>query len=132
LIVAGMTRTPEREKKFAFSARYQFVSELLIVPAKDKTTKGLPDLKGKAISVRKSSSYYETLMNFRDSLGFKIELLPEDLETENILAQMAAGKIAATVADSNIVQLELSYNNNIPWDLLETLWKSVGQCANRP
>ena len=89
------------------------MNELLIVPAKDKTTKGLPDLKGKAISVRKSSSYYETLMNFRDSLGFKIELLPEDLETEDILAQVGAGKIAATVADSDIVQLELTYNNNI-------------------
>ena len=34
LIAAGMTRTPEREKSFAFSAPYQFVSELLIVPAK--------------------------------------------------------------------------------------------------
>jgi membrane-bound lytic murein transglycosylase F len=113
LIAAGMTRTPEREKKFAFSAPYQFVNELLIVPAKDKTTKALSDLKGKVISVRKSSSYYETLMNFRDSLGFKIELLSEDLETEDVLAQVAAGKIVATVADSNIIQLELSYNNNI-------------------
>ena len=45
LIAAGMTRTPEREKNFAFSAPYQFVSELLIVPAKDTTTKGLSDLK---------------------------------------------------------------------------------------
>ena len=113
LIAAGMTRTPEREKKYLFSAPYQFVNELLIVPAKDKTTKGLPDLKGKTISVRKSSSYYETLMNFRDSLGFKIELLPEDIETEDILAQVGAGKIAATVADSDIVQLEMTYNNNI-------------------
>jgi membrane-bound lytic murein transglycosylase F len=127
LIAAGMTRTPEREKKFVFSAPYQFVNELLIVPAKDKTTKGLPDLKGKAISVRKSSSYYETLMNFRDSLGFKIDLLPEDMETEDILAQVAAGKIAATVADSNIVNLELTYNNNIRsvgplGDIMEIGW----------
>ena len=113
LIAAGMTRTPEREKRYAFSAPYQFVSELLIVPAKDKTTKGLNDLKGKTISVRKSSSYYETLMTMQDSLGFKIALLPEDLETEDILTQVGAGKIAATVADSNIVQLELTYNNNI-------------------
>jgi len=108
LIAAGMTRTPEREKSFAFSAPYQFVSELLIVPAKDTTTHGLSDLKGKTVSVRKSSSYYETLSNFKDNLGFKIDLLPEDLETEEI-----TGKIPATVADSNIVQLELTYNNKI-------------------
>jgi len=93
---------------FAFSAPYQFVSELLIVPAKDTTTHGLSDLKGKTVSVRKSSSYYETLSNFKDNLGFKIDLLPEDLETEEI-----TGKIPATVADSNIVQLELTYNNKI-------------------
>ena len=113
VIAAGMTKTPEREKRFLFSAPYQFVNELLIVPAKDKTTKGLPDLKGKTISVRKSSSYYETLTNFRDSLGFKIDLVPEDLETEDIMARVGAGKIAATVADSNIVQLEMTYDNNI-------------------
>ena len=113
LIAAGMTRTAERERRFSFSPPYQFVSELLIVPTKDKTTKGLHDLKGKTISVRKSSSYYETLMTMKESLGFNIALLPEDLETEDILARVGAGKIAATVADSNIVQLELTYNNNI-------------------
>jgi membrane-bound lytic murein transglycosylase F len=113
LIAAGMTRTPQREQRFLFSAPYQFVSELLIVPAKDKTTKSLNDLKGKTVSVRKSSSYYETLLTMKDVLGFKIAPLPEDLETEDILTQVGAGKIEATVADSNIVQLELTYNNNI-------------------
>ena len=113
LIAVGMTRTPEREKRFSFSPPYQFGSELLIVPSKDKTTKGLSDLKDKTVSVRKSSNYYETLMTMKDSLGFKIALLPEDLETEDILTQVGAGRIAATVADSNIVQLELTYNNNI-------------------
>ena len=127
LIAAGMTRTPEREKRFAFSAPYQFVNELLIVPAKDKTTQGLPDLKGKTIAVRKSSSYYETLTNFRDSLGFKIDLLPDDLETEDILTRVGAGKIPATIADSNIVQLEMTYNNKIRsagplGDVVEIAW----------
>jgi len=50
LIAAGMTKTPEREQKFTFSAPYQFVSELLIVPAKDTTTQGLSSLNGKKIS----------------------------------------------------------------------------------
>src|SRR5207237_9065720 len=36
-----------------------------------------------------------------------------DLETEDILAQVCAGKLAATVADSNIVDLELTYNTQI-------------------
>ncbi|HYB43393.1 MAG TPA: transporter substrate-binding domain-containing protein, partial [Candidatus Methylomirabilis sp.] len=113
LAAAGMARTPERERRYALSAPYQFVSELLIVPAKDTKTRGLPDLKGKSIWVRKSSSYYETLSDIRDQLGFTIELLPEDLETEDVLAQVGAGKIPAAMADSNIVELELTYNNRI-------------------
>lgn len=113
LIAAGMTRTAGREDKFAFSTPYQVVSELLVVPSKDTTTKGLSDLKGKTISVRKSSSYYETLTAMRDELGFKIDLLPEDLETEDILRDLGAGKLQATVADSNIVQVEQTYNNKI-------------------
>jgi membrane-bound lytic murein transglycosylase F len=127
LIAAGMTRTPARQEKFAFSSPYQFVSELLIVPAKDTATRGLSDLKGKTVSVRKSSSYYETLMAMRGELGFKIDLLPEELETEDILVQVGTGKIQATVADSNIVQLELTYNNNIRsvgplGDVVEICW----------
>jgi len=113
LVAAGMSRTAERERRYAISAPYQFVSELLVVPAKDTKTRGLPDLKGKTVSVRKSSSYYETLSNIQDRLGIKIELVPENLETEDILAQVGQGKIAATVADSNIVQLEQTYNSNI-------------------
>jgi membrane-bound lytic murein transglycosylase F len=113
LIAASMTRTPEREKKFAFSPPYEFVSDLLILPVKHKTTEALSDLKGKTVSVRKSSSYYETLMTMKDTLGFKIALLPEDLETEDVLTQVGEGKIEATVADSNIVQMEQTYNNNI-------------------
>jgi membrane-bound lytic murein transglycosylase F len=113
LIAAGMTRTPEREKRFAFTTPYQYVSELLVVPAKDAKTRGIGDLKGKAVSVRKSSSYYETLASMRDTVGFTIALLPEELETEEVLGRVGAGKIAATIADSNIVQLEQTYNSAI-------------------
>ena len=113
LIAAGMTRTAERERRYTVSSPYQFVSELLVVPSTDRQTRGLPDLKGKPIFVRKSSSYYETLSNIQDRMGFRIELLPETLETEDVLTQVGAGKIPATIADSNIVQVELTYSSKI-------------------
>jgi membrane-bound lytic murein transglycosylase F len=113
LIAAGTTITPERERKFAFSVPYQFVSELLIVPAKDTTTQGLSSLEGKKVSVRKSSSYYETLVELQGELGFEIDVLPETLETEDVLSSVGAGKLAATIADSHIVDVELTYNKNI-------------------
>src|SRR5262245_22276283 len=102
-----MTKTHERGQKFAFSEPYRFVSALLIVPGKDTTTQGLSSLKGKKISVRQSSSYYETLSSIKDEFGFEIDLLPEEVETEEVLGRVGAGKIAATVADSHIVAVEL-------------------------
>jgi membrane-bound lytic murein transglycosylase F len=113
LIAAGTTITPERQAKFAFSTPYQFVSELLIVPAKDTTTRGLAGLEGKKISVRKSSSYYETLVELQGEFGFGIDALPESLETEDVLGSVGAGKLAATIADSHIVDVELTHNSNI-------------------
>src|SRR5262249_15842319 len=122
--------TAERERRYAISAPYQFVSELLVVPAKDTKTRGLPDLNGKTVSVRKSSSYYETLSNIQERLGLKIAVIPENREPEDHLAEVSQGneekmereesvaevrqgKMAATVSDSNIVQLEQTHNTNI-------------------
>lgn len=113
MTAASLAITPEREKKFAFSAPYNMVSELLVVPAADTKTQGLGDLKGKKISVRKSSGYYQSLARLQAQHGFEIEFLPEEMETEDILAEVNAGKIAATVADSNIVEVELTYSADI-------------------
>jgi membrane-bound lytic murein transglycosylase F len=113
LIAAGLTITPERQKLVDFTDPYFQNSELVIVPASDTTTKELKDLKGKKISVRKSSSYYENLAKRQKELGFQIDVVPEDVETEEILRQVGEGKLAATIADSNIVDIELTYSDKI-------------------
>jgi membrane-bound lytic murein transglycosylase F len=113
IVAAGLTSTAEREKAVEFTAPYLTVSELVVVPASDTTTKELADLKGKKISVRKSSSYYESLSKLKNKYGFEIELLPENLETEDILLQVGEGKLAATIADSSIVDIELTYSDKI-------------------
>jgi membrane-bound lytic murein transglycosylase F len=113
LIAAGLAVTPERSREFAFTARYNRVSELLIVPAKDRTTQGLADLRGRKISVRRSSSYYQSLAALQAQHGFELEAVPEDEETEDILEAVEDGKYAATVADSNIVDVELTFSDGI-------------------
>jgi membrane-bound lytic murein transglycosylase F len=113
IVAAGLTETQERHKTLDFTTPYLKVSELVVVSASDKTTKTLEDLKGKRISVRKSSSYYATLTKLKDKYGFEIDLLPEDMETEDALQQVAERKIAATVADSDIVEIELTYTDKL-------------------
>ena len=74
LIAAGLAVTPERRQEFAFTAPYNRVSELLVVPAKDRTTRSLADLRGRKIGVRRSSSYYQSLAPLQAQHGFELEL----------------------------------------------------------
>ena len=113
LVAAGLAVTPERRQEFAFTAPYNRVSEILVVPAKDRATRGLGDLRGRKISVRRSSSYYQALAPLQAQHGFELDLVSEDDETEDILEAVGDGKLAATVADSNIVDVQLTYSDSI-------------------
>jgi membrane-bound lytic murein transglycosylase F len=113
LIAAGLAITPERSREFAFTAPYNKVSELLVVPAKDRTIRSLADLRGRKIAVRRSSSYYQTLAPLQAQHGFELEAVSEDEETEDILDAVGEGRHTATVADSNIVDLELTFSDAI-------------------
>ncbi|HEY3446261.1 MAG TPA: transporter substrate-binding domain-containing protein [Myxococcales bacterium] len=113
LSAAGLTATAERAKAFAFGEPYNEVSEVLVVSAKDKATKGLADLKGKKISVRRSSSYYQSLLPLQEKYGFEIDLVSEEMETEQILKEVGEGRLTATIADSNILEVELTYDDDV-------------------
>lgn len=113
MLAAGLVVTDERLAEFQPSPAYNRVSELLVVSSKDTAIQSLADLKGKKVSVRKSSSYYQTLLPLQAKHGFEIELVAEDVETEEILDDIAAGKRFATLADSNIVDIELAYNADV-------------------
>ena len=113
LIAAGLTVTPDREAKYLFSRPYNEVSELLVVATEKQTIKSLKDLSGEEITVRKSSSYFPKLIILQEGHDFEIKEAPESEETEELLAQVGAGQIEATVADSNILDVELTYNPHI-------------------
>jgi membrane-bound lytic murein transglycosylase F len=89
------------------------VSELLVVPVRDQTTRGLADLHGRKITVRRSSSYYQTLAPLQVRYGFELDLAPEDQETEDILDAVEKGHATATVASTNIVAVELSSSDGL-------------------
>jgi membrane-bound lytic murein transglycosylase F len=113
LIAAGLAITPERSREFAFTVPYNRVSELLVVPAKDRTTRSLADLRSRKIAVRPSSSYHQALVPVQAQHGFELEPVAEDDETEDILDALGEGRYAATVADSNIVDLEMTFSDAI-------------------
>jgi len=108
IAVANLTITSQRQKYADFSNPLMTgVQELLVTGPAAPSVASLDDLAGKEIHVRKSSSYYESLVQLNASLkknGKKpIKLIPADdsLEDEDLLEMVNAGLIPMIVMDSH-------------------------------
>ncbi|MCC7074869.1 MAG: transporter substrate-binding domain-containing protein [Deltaproteobacteria bacterium] len=108
LVAAGMSVTPERSARVAFSRPYLHVDEVLVQPAGEAPVTRAEDLRGRAIHVRRSSSYRATLEPLAAQHGFTLVDAPEDVETEELIARVASGVVPLTVADSTIAATELA------------------------
>jgi len=111
MAVANLTITPERLKHVDFSnPLLPGVKELLVTgPVAPKVT-SVDDLAGKEIHVRKSSSYYDSLVqlnaSFEKTGKQPIQLIPADetFEDEDLLEMVNAGLIPMIVMDSHKAQ----------------------------
>ncbi len=115
VIAASFVETPERRKRLAFSLPYQFIDEMLVQPAGgEEKLEEVSDLRGKRVHVRRTSSYYTTLTSLAEQVGdFEIVEAPEYLETSQLIGMVGEGRIPMTVADSHLLEAELSYRGNI-------------------
>jgi membrane-bound lytic murein transglycosylase MltF len=108
-IAAGnLTITPLRQNKVDFSApQLTGVSEIIITGPASPPIKTIDDLSGKKIHVRKSSSYYESLLklnaHFKKTGKKPVKIIPADeyLEDEDLLEMMNAGLIPMIVIDNH-------------------------------
>ncbi len=103
IVAANLTDTPERKARTAFSVPYYYVDEYLIVPAGEGSPADIEDLAGMEISVRESSSYYQTLLDLKQRVpDLLINSVPETMATESIIEGVARGEFTATVCDGNL------------------------------
>ena len=116
MVVAQLTITPERLREVAFSTPTRSGVNEIVVTGRGASPILSPDqLSGGHVFVRKSSSYYQSLLalNRRLHAGGKppvtIEAAPESLEDDDILEMVNAGLVPATVVD----------------DYLAVFWKQV-------
>jgi membrane-bound lytic murein transglycosylase MltF len=107
-IAAGnLTETEERLKLLDFAApRHQKpVREVVVTGQRAPALKHLKDLAGKTVHVRKSSSYYESLIALNNSLRrtgnapIKLVLLPDEVEDEDAMEMVNAGLLSIVVVD---------------------------------
>jgi membrane-bound lytic murein transglycosylase MltF len=108
IAVANLTITSQRQKHVDFSNPLMTgVQELLVTGPAAPSVISLDDLAGKEIHVRKSSSYYESLVQLNASLKKNdkkpIKLIPVDdsLEDEDLLEMVNAGLMPMIVMDSH-------------------------------
>jgi len=107
-IAAGnITITEERRKivDFALGDQGKAVRELIVTGPASPQIATLEDLSGKTIHVRKTTSYYESVLALNERLkkarkdAVKIVPLPDALEDEDTLEMLNAGLIQLAVVD---------------------------------
>jgi membrane-bound lytic murein transglycosylase MltF len=109
IAAANLTITPERQKLVDFTvAGLNDVSEVVVSgPASPQVT-SLDDLSGNEVFVRKSSSYYESLVALNRKFAaakkplVRLKACPETLEDEDLLEMVNAGLIGLIVVDKHL------------------------------
>jgi membrane-bound lytic murein transglycosylase MltF len=111
LAAAFLTVTPERQKLVDFSDPILGgVDEIVISGPGAPPIADREDLSGKAVFVRKSSSYYESLQALTVEFAkagkapVQVKPAPEELEDEDLLEMVNAGLVPLTVVDSQKAQ----------------------------
>jgi membrane-bound lytic murein transglycosylase MltF len=106
VIFADLTITPERQKLVDFSApMYTGIKEIVVTAASQPEITTLDGLAGKEVFIRRSSSYYEHVVELNKRLAaegkpqVKIHEAPEELEAEDLLEMVNASLIPATIVD---------------------------------
>lgn len=108
IAVGNLTITDKRLKQVDFCDPFSTeVNEILVTGPKSPSIKVFSDLSGQKIHVRKSSSYYESLVLANKKLraekktAIKIVTVDDNLEDEDLLEMLNAGMIPMMIIDSH-------------------------------
>lgn len=108
IAVGNLTITPDRLKEVDFSDPFATgINEIVVSTMDSAPLKSVFDLSGKKIHVRKSSSYYQSLLRLNETLKAagkkkaKLILANDNLEDEDLLEMINAGLIKYMIIDSH-------------------------------
>lgn len=120
IAVANLTITDERLKTVDFSNPFlKDVKEIIVTGKNGPELKNTFDLAGKEIYVRKSSSYYESLVKLNEVLSstgkspVKITPADENLEDEDLLEMLDAGVVPMLIVDNHKAEFWAKILKNI-------------------
>jgi len=119
LVAARLTRTAGRDASVAFSRPYHTVDEVVVQHRDGPAIEALDDLSGHSVSVRRSSSYYESLVDENARLGasghapIRIHTVDDALTTERILSLVSEGALERTIADSLVAEAVAAHHTEL-------------------
>ncbi len=110
-----LTPTEQRRQQgIDFSRPYHYASELLIGQSDEDPVLNISDLAGRTIHARRSSSYWQTAQELQKKVSdLSLKAVPETQETETIIENIANGDYDLTIADNHIVDMELTFRDDI-------------------
>jgi len=115
-IIASFLTITDKRKDLGviFSKGHHKASEIIVSRADDNSIESVEDLAGRSIYVRQSSAYWETLQTLQNTgLKFKLLAAPENMETEEIISQVANGTYDLTLADNHLLDIELTWRDDV-------------------
>lgn len=127
ILAYNLTVTKERKKRIAFTHYHNLQRQVLIQRKPDnwrqmklheiekELIRNPVELIGKEVVVRPHSAYYDRMVNLSEEIGGDILIVPGDTnaETEQLIKQVAEGKIDYTVAEEDIALVNSTYYPNL-------------------
>ena len=114
VVAAGITIADTTERLLSYTRSYNRVVEMIVTDSADTALTELADLAGRTIAVRFSSVHWATAARLQQQgIDVKVVQVPEDMETEGILHGVATGEYDLAIADSHILNMELTWRDDI-------------------
>ena len=110
-----LTPTAQRRNKgIAFSRPYHYASELVVAHKDRAEISSVTELVNSHIYIRPSSSYWESAVELKKTVsGINLVGVPESQETESIIDKVGEKEYEMTIADSHIVDIEMTFRDDI-------------------
>lgn len=115
LIAYHVPITKERKDSLLFCGEEVITHQVLVQRSGREMLKDVTELIDKDIYVR-PGKYYDRLVNLNNELGggIRIHRIESDsITSEDLIAQVAQGKISYTVSDNDVAQLNKTYFSNL-------------------
>jgi len=108
-IAMGFLQPSESQRRLGieFTRPYHYARQHIVV-AKNDPAKQLSDLDQRTIIARRDSGYWETLTKLQQQgAGFDLRAATDQSETEQLIEKVASGRYQATLADEQVLDIEL-------------------------